>query len=106
MTFYYKSIEDIINLKNIFAVTVDDWFGQIQKELRWEVICEYRRILDVYSIQWPLINEIPRIQFSPKIFRTSPSLIHNVHSVVIARLLREWMHRINEVMINMKMKLL
>jgi len=101
MGFFYNSIEDLIKVGNIFAFTTDTWFQEIAYNLRHEIICRYRSILYVYSYEWPLINEIDRIQFSRHKYRNSPSLVHEAHSIIIARLLREWTKRIQSVIINL-----
>jgi hypothetical protein len=91
-------------MNDVFAFTTDSWFKQIEYNLRYEIICRYRSILNVYSHEWPLINEINEIQFSRRKYRSSPSLVYDVHSIIIARLLREWMNRIQSVMINLEAK--
>jgi len=91
-------------MNDIFSFIIDPWFKQIQYNMRNEIICRYRSVLDVFSYQWPSINQINRIKFSKRKYRNSPSLVHDVHSIVIARLLREWMHRINTVIINLEAK--
>jgi len=104
MSFYYNSIDDILNMNDPFALTTDSWFRQIEYNLRNQIICQYRSILYVYSYDWPSINQINRIQFSRRKYRDAPSLGHEVHSIIITRLLREWMQRIHSVMINLEKK--
>ncbi len=91
-------------MNDVFPFIIDSWFKQIQYNMRNEIICRYRSVLDVFSYQWPSINQINRMQFSKRKYRNSPSLVRDVHSIVIARLLREWMHRINTVIINLEAK--
>ena len=104
MSYYYKSINDILSMNDIFGFKVDLLFRKIQDNLRYEILCRYRNILNVYSHKWPLINEVQQIKFSETKYRSSPSLIHNVRSIVIVRLLREWMSRLHLVMTNFEYK--
>jgi hypothetical protein len=99
MSFYYNSIDDLLNLNDVFAFTTDSWFKQIESNLKNEIICRYRSVLNVYSHEWPSINEINRIEFSKRKYRDAPSLVHNVRSIIISRLLREWMQRLQSVII-------
>jgi hypothetical protein len=104
MSFYYNSINDILNMNDVFAFTTDSLFRQIQYSMRNEIICRYRSVLNVYSIEWASIDYIGRIDFSQKKYRSAPSLVHDVHSIIIARLLREWMQRLNSVIVNLGAK--
>ncbi|CAF1300233.1 unnamed protein product [Adineta steineri] len=104
ISYYYNSVKDILSMNDIFAFTVDLLLRQIQDSLRYEIICRYRSILNVYSYKWPLINEVQQIKFSETKYRSSPSLTHNVRSIVIVRLLREWMNRLHLVMTNFEYK--
>jgi hypothetical protein len=104
MGFYYNSIDDLLNLNDVFAFTTDSWFKQIQTNLKNEIICRYRSVLNVYSYEWPLIYEIDRIEFSQRKYRNPPSLVHDVRSIVISRLLRQWMQRFHSVINNLDRK--
>jgi hypothetical protein len=104
MSFYYNSIQDVLNMNDASALITDSWFKQIEYNLRNEIICRYRSILDVYSHEWPSINQINRIQFSQRKYPDAPSFVHDVHSIIIARLLREWMQRLQSVVINLERK--
>jgi hypothetical protein len=103
MNFYFNSISDLLDSNGIFAEKTDQWFKQIQNNMKDDIICRYRSILNVYSQEWPSVNEIGRIQFSRR-HRLSPSLNHNVHSMIIARYLGEWVEEINNVIMNLEMK--
>ncbi len=104
MSFYYNSIEDLLNMKDFNSFSNGSWFKQIQFNLRNEIICRYRSVLNVYSHEWPSIHQINRIQFSQRKYRHAPSLVYDVHAIIIARLLREWMQRLNSVIINLEAK--
>jgi len=104
MGFYYNSIHDISNKHMMSSYTTNIWFQDIANTLKKEIICRYRSILDVYSAEWPSINQINRIQFGPKERRDT--LDHEARSVVIAKLLSQWMHKIRFVISNLENKLL
>jgi len=104
MSYYYNSIHEVLNMKDPFAPTTDAWFKEIEYNLRYEIICRYRSIMNVYSHEWPLINEINEIPFSRRKYRSPPSLVHDVHSIIIAGLLGEWMNRTQSVIINLEAK--
>jgi hypothetical protein len=103
MIYYYHSINALLNLKVVFAEKIDDSFKKIQDNIRLEIICRYRTVLDVYSQKWKSVHDIGGIQFS-KNPRLCPSCKHEVYSVVIARYLREWMEQITEVIENLGTK--
>jgi hypothetical protein len=106
MNFYYNSIQDILHMNDPFASDIiDGFFKEIKDTLRNEIICPYRSMLYVYLSEWPPINHINRIQFSRYKYQASPSTIHDIHSIVITRLLSEWMERLNSVVINLRGKL-
>jgi hypothetical protein len=104
MSFYYNSIEDLLKVNNIFAFTTNSWLEEIAFNLKNGMICRYRSILNVYSYEWPLINQIDRIQFSRNKHRNSPSLVHEAHSIIIAQLLRESTQKIHSVIKNIEAK--
>jgi len=104
ISFYYNSIEDILNMKNIFALKTDSWLKAIKASLRNQMICPYRSILNVYSYKWPSINDINRIQFSKENDSLPRSLVHDAHSIVVIRLLRQWMGSIDFILTNLERK--
>src|SRR5689334_17493680 len=103
MGYYYNSITDLLNLSREYTHNINVLFKQIQDNIKNEIICRYRGLLNVYSREWTQVNEIRRIQFSRK-HHLAPSLIHELHSAVIARYLRKWMEQINNVIIDLEMK--
>ncbi|CAF1428883.1 unnamed protein product [Adineta steineri] len=104
MSFYYNSIEDILKIQDPFGLSSNTWFHQIKFDLQHKVICPYRNVLNVYSSQWPIITEISRIKFYPKRYQNSPSLLHDVRSIIVAQLLREWMTKMHSVIVNIEQK--
>jgi hypothetical protein len=104
MSFYYNSIEDLLSKKHPFTTTTDSWFKQIHDNLKNEMICRFRSILNVYGHEWPSISQVKRIEFSRRKYRDASALAHETQSIVIIRLLREWMQRIHSVIINLESK--
>jgi len=104
MIYYYNSINDLFNLNVGYAHTIDESFKNLQDHLQKEIICRYRSVLNVYSQKSKSKHEIGRIQFSE--LPLCPSCIHNIHSVVILRYLREWMKKIDVVIDNLESKYL
>ncbi|CAF0939256.1 unnamed protein product [Adineta ricciae] len=104
LSYFYRSIDRMLSMRDISSFTSDLWFGQIADNLRYEMICGYRNVLSVYSHAWPSIDQVNEVQFSRKKYTSPPSMTHDVHAVIIIRLLREWMRKIHETMINMESK--
>ncbi|CAF4324682.1 unnamed protein product [Adineta steineri] len=104
MSFYYNSIEDILKIQDPFGLSSNAWFRQVKLDLQNKVICPYRNVLNVYSSQWPIITEINRIKFSPQQYRNTPSILHDVRSIIIVRLLRQWVTVMHPVIINIERK--
>ncbi|CAF1003831.1 unnamed protein product [Adineta steineri] len=104
MSFYYNSIEDILKIQDAFGLSSNTWFRQVKLDLQNKVICPYRNVLNVYSSQWPIITEINRIKFSPQQYRNTPSILHDVRSIIIVRLLRQWITVMHPVIINIERK--
>jgi hypothetical protein len=104
LIYYYNSIDDLLKLEGVFVQKPDGRLKEIQDSIKYEMICRYRSVLNVYSQQWKSVNDIDRIQFS-RMHRLSPSLTHDVHSIVMIRYLRKWMEQIDDVIVNLEMKL-
>ncbi|CAF1056771.1 unnamed protein product [Rotaria sordida] len=104
MSFYHNSINDILNMNDTSSLIIDNWFNQIQYNLRYEIICQYRNILNIYSHEWTLINQINRIKFSTIKYQSSPSIIHDVHSIINIQLLQKWIQKIHSVINNLETK--
>jgi hypothetical protein len=103
MIYYYSSIDDLLNLQGFLADQTNESFKKIQNSIKDDIICRYRSILDDYSYRWRSVKEIGGIHFS-KHHRLAPSLEYGIHSLVIARYVREWMQQISDVIINLEMK--
>lgn len=97
MSFYYNSITNIV-IDNITTMwKLDDALRAVQNDIRFEMICQYRNIFNVYSQTWTPIYKIHHIVFSTHLHIASPSIRHCVHTSVVIRLLREWIQRIHSV---------
>ena len=103
MIYYYNSISDLFNLTNGHTHNINVLFQQIQDKIKKEIICRYRSLLNVFSREWPIVNEIDRINFSRQ-HSLSSLQVYELHSVIIARYLRKWMKRIDDVITNLEMK--
>ncbi|CAF1065326.1 unnamed protein product [Adineta ricciae] len=104
LSYYYKSINAILDLKDVLSFTSDSWFGDIAHNLRYEMICSYRNVLSVYSRAWPSIDQVNEIRFSRRNYPSSPSMVHDVRAMIVVRLIRDWMSKVHRVLINMENK--
>jgi hypothetical protein len=104
MSYYYNSIVDMIKTNDVYGFTTDSELTEIRDYLSNDIICQYRSILDVYSYEWPSINQIEQIEFSRRKHRNGLSLVYDAHSVIITRLLQQWMQRIHSVIVNVEAK--
>lgn len=86
-------------MNDAFSLAIDSWFKQIQVDLKNDMICCYRGILDVYSHGFPTMTQVKQIPFSERKYASKPSLVHDVRSIVVVRLLREWMQKINSAIV-------
>ncbi len=69
------------------------------------ILCNYRNILHVYSATWLSIDEINGIQILKTRKRTAPSLVYNGHSIIVIKLLQEWIKNVNEFVTTIQSKL-
>ncbi|CAF1306549.1 unnamed protein product [Rotaria sp. Silwood1] len=104
ISFYYNSINDILNMNDASSSITDAWLNQIQSNIRYKIICEYRNILYVYSHEWKSINQTNRIKYSTINHPTTPSIVHDVYTIINVRLLDEWMLKIHSVINNLETK--
>ena len=104
MSYYYKSIDSILRMQDALSTTVDSWLEQIQQNLRYEMICRCRSVLSVYGVSWARVSEVKQVEFSRRRYGGSPSMVHDVQSMVVVRLLREWMSKVQWVLTNVEEK--
>ncbi|CAF1184719.1 unnamed protein product [Didymodactylos carnosus] len=95
MLIFYNSIGSLLETDEMFGFQIDEWFKQIHKNLRSNVICKIRNILYTYDAEWSQ-NTNDQITFRNE-FYPSPSQRHNIKSVVLSRLLREWSNKLTSV---------
>jgi hypothetical protein len=104
MSYYYNSIVDIIETSEASEFKIDPDLKEIRDYLSNDIICRYRSILAVYSLEWPLTNQVNRIQFSRDLDLQAPSTVRYVRSLVVSNLLQEWMRRLRSVIDNLDKK--
>lgn len=97
MVFYYNSIKDILVLSDLWSSQIDSNFRLIEHKLKKDIICPYRQALNVYVKEWPSANQVEKIRFSDQVYPHIQSIKHDVRSIIIIRLLKEWMRRINQI---------
>ena len=95
---------EILRLKDVLSFTSDSWFGQIAHNLRYDMICGYRNVLSVYSRAWPSIDQVNEIRFSRRKYASPPSMTHDVHAMIVVRLIRDWMSKVHRVLVNVESK--
>lgn len=103
MILFTNSIAELLDSRPFSTQAMDEQFEQIHRSLSHKLICRYRDILKFLSLKWKSTRQIGRIHFSNK-SHLSPSLVYDIHSIVIARYLRQWMEQMNQVLLNLEMK--
>jgi len=104
-SYLYNSIKNILKIENIFGKSIDKSFKKILNILQKDILCNYRNILYIYSESWVSIDDISGIQISKTRKRSAPSVLHNIHSIIVIRLLNEWMKNVNNFVVNVESKL-
>ena len=84
---------------------VDSQFKKISDILRKDIICNYRNILHVYSASWLSIDQINGISISKTRKRNAPSFVYGSHTIILIKLLREWINNTNGFVVNIVTKL-
>jgi hypothetical protein len=103
-SFLYNSINNILKMENPFRGPTEKSFKNISNTLRKNILCNYRNILHVYSARWFSIDEINGIQMSNPHKQHAPSLVYNGYSMIVIRLLQEWIKNVNEFAVNIEKK--
>ncbi|CAF1500349.1 unnamed protein product [Didymodactylos carnosus] len=103
---FYNTIDILIEEGQTFEGDLDKPFRDIQSGLRDDVICPIRIILYSYSTQWSLNNrDEKQIHFQiNQLSREAPSIQYRVKSVVLARLLKEWISNLASVIRSIEKK--
>ncbi len=103
MIFFFNTINDLLSLQDLFSEQTDKWFKIIQNNIEDDIICRYRSVINVFYQKWKPMNQISRMHFSKK-SNLPPSLIHDVHSLVITNYLKQWMVQIDEMIEDLPLK--
>ncbi len=85
--YLYNSIENILEMENIFVFPTNESLKKILFILGKDILCNYQNILHVYSEAWLSPNKINGLKI---LDRSSFSFMHRAHSIVITRLLHQW----------------
>ncbi|CAF0755630.1 unnamed protein product [Adineta ricciae] len=100
-----NSIDEVRSPKVVYEKTSDRVLGEIQKELKYKMVCRYRNILNVYVERLePVFETKDRIEFS-RISRVSRSGLHDVRSLVMVRYIQKWMKLLDDVVQQLERKL-
>ncbi|CAF1029444.1 unnamed protein product [Adineta ricciae] len=100
-----NSIDEVHSPKDAHAKASDSILDEIQKELKYEMVCRYRNILNVYVEQLePVFESKDRIEFS-WISGASRSVVHDVRSLVMVVYIRKWMKLVDDVVEQLGRKL-
>lgn len=101
LSYLYLFSNELLKLENEFEFDENYRLKKIQYHLVNEMICPYRNVLAVYALRWQTINQMPHIHLSrhPEL---AQSTVKNMYLLVLAKLIREWMSRIDFVVDNLK----
>ncbi|CAF1223856.1 unnamed protein product [Rotaria magnacalcarata] len=103
-SYLYNSINNILNIKHVFGRSIDELLEKISNNLKINVLCNYRNIFHVYSESWLPISKINGIQILTTRKRKIPPLLHHAYSIIIIRLLEEWIANANHIIANIDSK--
>lgn len=103
-SYLYNSIQYILRKEKTFGSSTEKLFTEISHTLSKNMLCNYRRILQLYSVNWPSINEINRIQISRIRARMAPSFLHHSYAIIVARLLQQWTDYVQDFVGNIEGK--
>lgn len=103
MGYYQRSIRNLLSAEDAVAQKTTVVFTGILEKIQANVICGYRSIFHAFSQDWQSTNDVQMIRF-PRKHLLAPSLIHDIHSLVIARHLYQWMELITNVTSDLESK--
>ncbi|CAF0855919.1 unnamed protein product [Adineta ricciae] len=104
--YLYNSIKNVLKVGNEFEKSTERLFKQALTDIQENIICRYRSILNVYSASSTPISEVGGIEFAGSDKKGLwKSFLYNVHSVIIARLSREWADHAENFLNNVESKL-
>ncbi|CAF1029404.1 unnamed protein product [Adineta ricciae] len=97
LIYFANNIIGVRLLENNYGQDVDHAFANIQTVLKFEMVCRYRNVMNVFSVPWKSIHEInDRLHFSARMKHLCLSDYYAVRSIVIARHLHEWMQNLTK----------
>ena len=101
-----NSIDEVRSSKDAHENVADSVLDEIQRVLKYEMVCRYRNILNVYVEQLePVFETKDRIEFS-EISRASRSVVHDIRSLVVVECIRKWMKLLDDVVERLERKLI
>ncbi|CAF1306567.1 unnamed protein product [Rotaria sp. Silwood1] len=103
-SYLYNSIQRILKIGNLFSTSMDESFEEILNNLQKNILCKYRSIFNVYSELWLPIDKIHGMEILISRKRNAPSFLYNAYSMIIIRLLYEWIENVNNIASNIDSK--
>ena len=103
-SYLYNSIQNILSKEKTFGGASEKSFGEIGNILSKNILCNYRRILNLYSINWLWLTEINRVQTLPTRARMAPSFLHHSYAMIVIRLLQQWTEHVDDFVSNIEGK--
>ncbi|CAF4491086.1 unnamed protein product [Rotaria sp. Silwood2] len=104
--YLYNSIESLHYIQSTSGKKFDNLFNKTQKNLKKNILCNYIDILRVYSENWFTIDQINGIQITETREHELSLSEYNSYSIIIAELITKWMRCIENVINNLKYKLI
>ena len=100
MGYFYNFINKLFELESEFEFDENHRLKKIQQHLLTDMICPYQNVLAVYALRWQAVNEMPEILL-PRHPKLAQSIVENMYLLVVSKLIREWMSRIDFVVTNL-----
>jgi len=69
-------------------------FHKIKDALQYNMLCDYRNILHIYSENWQPVDAITGIRFLESRKRDMTSLDYESYAIIILQLTRQWMEKV------------
>lgn len=104
VSYLYNSINSLLNANSTTNERFEERFNRIQTILRKEIFCNYLNILRVYSKTWLPIYQISSIKLPQTEKNGLSSLEYNSYSIVVLKLVIQWMQSIEHLIGNFKYK--
>lgn len=103
LSYFYNFINGLFKLEDDFQYDHNSQVKKIRDRLVNEMICQYRNVLAVYALDWQPIERTHHIQLAHHT-QLAQSTVENMYLLVLTKLLREWMQRINSVIVDLDKK--